>query len=252
MNRQSELHHIQRAIILSLAMRSPLSFTELQPPRLPNNTFSYHLKKLIDRGYVEHVGNRYIPTRKALKVVAAIPNQKARTTSPTPITMFYVTNLDGEVLLLNRNYAPFQGWYGLPSGTIHLGESLDEAAERELYEKSGLRASGDLTPAGILDFQYREEATGDVFAHALAFLYEYRYDGDETLIDDKMNRFGQLSWSKLGRQHILSEVLAAKDIVESGAFTKKTVQFIEPSHLPVLSLEQVAYSILPNMNTEIS
>lgn len=239
MNRQSDLHHIQRGIILSLVSDSPLSFTELQPPRLPNNTFSYHLKKLLDNGYIEHIKGGYGPTRKALKLVAVNADQKGRVSSPTIITMFYVTNDDNEVLLLNRNIDPFQGWYGLPSGTIHLGESLDEAAHRELYEKSGLNADTTMKAIGILDFQYREEGTDDLFAHALAFLYTYHYSGDKKLINDKSNRFGQLSWSKLGRQHILPEVLAVKEIAEDGAFVKKSVRFVEPARIPVLSLRGV-------------
>lgn len=240
MNRQFDLHHIQRGIILSLVAHSPLSFTKLQPPRLPNNTFSYHLKKLVDNGYIEHTKDGYIPTRKALKLVAVNADQKVRVASPAVITMFYVTNNEGEVLLLNRNIEPFQGWYGLPSGTIHLGESLDEAAARELYEKSGLIADDNLTMIGILDFQYREEDTDDLFAHALAFLYEYHYSGDKSLINDKSTRFGQLSWSKLGRQHILPEVFAVKEIADKGEFVKESIRFVEPARIPVLSLMKTA------------
>lgn len=72
MDHRFDLHHIQRSIILSLATKSPLSFTELQPPHIPNNTFSYHLKKLVENGYVEHALTKsgYLPTRKALKLMA--------------------------------------------------------------------------------------------------------------------------------------------------------------------------------------
>lgn len=234
MNQRFDLHHIQRSIILSLATNSPLKFTELQPPRLPNNTFSYHLKKLIDNGYVVHTDNGYVPTRKALKLIAANTYQKGRISTPAVITMLYITNDDGEVLLINRNVDPFRGLYGLPSGAIHSGETLDEAAQRELFEKTGIEATSGLEPIGILDFQYREEGTDDLFTHACAFLYSYHYSGDKSLVNDKSTRFGQLSWSKFGRQHILPEAIAAKEIAEGGLFIKKSIRFVEPAHMPIL------------------
>lgn len=236
MNQSFDLHHIQRGIILSLVTRSPLKFTELQPPRIPNNTFSYHLKKLIDSGYVEHTDSGYIPTRKALKLTAVNADQKGRISTPTVITVLYITNADGEALLINRNTYPFQGWYGLPSGTVHLGESLDQAAERELFEKTDIKATSPLEPIGVLDFQYREEGTDDLFVHALAFAYSYRYTGDTSLLSDKSTKFGQLSWSKFGRQHILPEVAAIKQIADGGIFVKRSVRFTEPAHTPILSL----------------
>lgn len=234
MNQQFDLHHIQRSIILSLVTSSPQKFTELQPPRLPNNTFSYHLKKLVDTGYVEHTPQGYIPTRKALKLTAINTDQKGRISTPSVITMLYVTNTDGELLLINRNMYPFQGWYSLPSGTIHLGETLDGAAQRELFEKTGIEATEELTSIGVLDFQYREEGTDDLFTHAIAFLYSYCYSGDKLCINDKSTRFGQLSWSKLGRKHILPEVAVAKEIAHGGQFVKRSVCFVEPAHTPIL------------------
>lgn len=238
MDHRFDLHHIQRSIILSLVTKSPLTFTELQPPRIPNNTFSYHLKKLVEGGYVEHAPSKsgYVPTRKALKLVAVNGDQKSRIKSPSLITMFYVTNDEDEVLLLNRNIEPFQGWYSLPSGSVHFGESLDGAAQRELFEKTGIKATGGLHSIGILDFQYREEGTDDLLVHALAFLYSFHYSDQKLPVNDKPTRFGQLSWSRLGRQHILPEVLAAKEIAQSSEFIKKSVQFVEPAHMPILSL----------------
>lgn len=235
MNQRFDLHHIQRGIILSLVARSPLKFSELQPPRIPNNTFSYHLRKLLENGYIEQTQSGYIPTRKSLKLIAINGDQKWRASSPSLITMFYVTNDEGEVLLLNRNIEPFQGWYSLPSGAIHTGETLLEAAERELYEKTGIKTDA-LQPIGVLDFQYREESTEDLFVHALAFLFSFQYIGDKMSMNDKSTRFGQLSWSKLGRQHILPEVNAVRDIAESATYTQKSIRFVEPSHKPILSL----------------
>ncbi len=240
MNQRFDLHHIQRSIILSLTIHSPLRFTELRPPRIPNNTFSYHLKKLVSHGYLESSQDGYTLTRKALKLVGMTAGQSRRISTPSLITMLYVTNDNDETLLINRNLAPFQGWYGLPSGTVHLGENIDEAARRELMEKTGIQVDRPLDLIGVLDFQYQKEATNDLFAHAVALLYAFQYHGDTEIINDKSTKFGQLSWSKFGRQHILPEAFAVREIANSGVFTKQSVSFIEPANTPVLSLPESA------------
>jgi ADP-ribose pyrophosphatase YjhB (NUDIX family) len=229
-----ELHHIQKSIILSLAKQSPLRFSELLPPRIPNNTFTYHLKQLASFGYIESTKDGYIPTRKALKLVAFSANGDKQIKNPTILSMIYVTNSLGEVLLLNRNNRPYQGWYSLPSGLIHHGESLGDAAKRELFEKTTIEATSEIKPAGVIDFRYKEKETGDIFIHAIAFVYHYAYDGDREKLNDLQIKYGQLSWSKLGRKNILPEVLTVRDLVESESGAIKSVDFIEPSHIPIL------------------
>ncbi|HEY9597862.1 MAG TPA: NUDIX domain-containing protein [Cyanophyceae cyanobacterium] len=43
-----------------------------------------------------------------------------------------------KVMLIQRNLPPFQGHWALPGGFVHLDESLEEAARRELQEETGL------------------------------------------------------------------------------------------------------------------
>jgi 8-oxo-dGTP diphosphatase len=47
---------------------------------------------------------------------------------------------EGRVLLARRGRAPLRGFYSLPGGRVELGESLQEAALRELYEEVAVRA----------------------------------------------------------------------------------------------------------------
>ncbi|RUU58125.1 NUDIX domain-containing protein [Mesorhizobium sp. M2C.T.Ca.TU.002.02.1.1] len=48
----------------------------------------------------------------------------------------------GTVLLVKRARAPSQGLYAYPGGKVEPGETLAEAAARELLEETGLEATG--------------------------------------------------------------------------------------------------------------
>ncbi|MGK2958379.1 MAG: NUDIX hydrolase [Acidimicrobiales bacterium] len=49
-----------------------------------------------------------------------------------------VTIVDGSLLLIERGQGPGQGMWSLPGGRVRLGETLAEAAIRELREETGV------------------------------------------------------------------------------------------------------------------
>jgi ADP-ribose pyrophosphatase len=42
------------------------------------------------------------------------------------------------VLLVKRRRSPGEGLWAIPGGRVHLGETLQEAAEREVFEETGI------------------------------------------------------------------------------------------------------------------
>lgn len=72
--------------------------------------------------------------------------------APVPAVLAVVP-VDGRVVLVRRANPPRAGTWGMPGGKIDLGETLFQAAERELAEETGLKATAvmALPPLETLD-----------------------------------------------------------------------------------------------------
>ncbi|QDU75650.1 Bifunctional NMN adenylyltransferase/Nudix hydrolase [Bremerella volcania] len=55
------------------------------------------------------------------------------------IVVFALDEEDLKVMLIQRDLKPFQGQWALPGGFVHVDETLDAAARRELQEETGLK-----------------------------------------------------------------------------------------------------------------
>ncbi len=82
---------------------------------------------------------------------------------------------DLKVLLIQRKLPPFQHAWALPGGFVHVDETLDEAARRELAEESGITDVylEQLYTFGELDRDPRERVVSVAY-YALAKLSDHR------------------------------------------------------------------------------
>lgn len=162
------MHNIQKHILAVLTHNKTARFAELRPARTDSNLFSYHLKALLKEELVGKIDNGYTLTFKGLAFVDRVSgvNFEPRL-QPKIITMIVALNSRGQVLTQQRKKQPFINTWTLPSGKLHLkDESILQAAQREMQEKTGLKTS-KLAHVGdfYIKVAYDQEIISSVLTH---------------------------------------------------------------------------------------
>jgi len=185
------MHILQQKIISRLIHRSGARFAELKPEGLESNHYVYHLKSLIREGLVKKSGNLYQLTAKGKQLVDKLSLQDFRERiQPKIVTMVACKNNRGEFLLYRRARQPFLGTVGFPYGKIHLGETILEAANRELKEKTGLSAK--LKHRGEVYLTVYEN--GDLVSQILCHVFSGAQSAGKLV---GQSSGGECFWSKL-------------------------------------------------------
>jgi ADP-ribose pyrophosphatase len=100
------------------------------------------------------------------------------------------------VLLVKRGAAPSLGEWAIPGGRVHLGESLAQAAEREILEETGV-----IIEAGevVYTFEYIDEKAGHVAFHYVVLDLTARYVSGEPRAGDDAAAAAWVRFAELDR-----------------------------------------------------
>jgi ADP-ribose pyrophosphatase len=90
---------------------------------------------------------------------------------------------NGRVLLVRRSTAPARGQWAIPGGRIELGERLQEAAEREVLEETGIVIRAK-EPIYAFDLLERDETGGIVYHYVIVDLAGEFVSGEPAAGDD--------------------------------------------------------------------
>lgn len=81
-----------------------------------------------------------MPDTKQTKPAAHFPPEAERPRLTVDVVIFSLRERELRVLLVKRSWPPFKGRWAIPGGFVHVDESLEAAARRELAEETGVRA----------------------------------------------------------------------------------------------------------------
>jgi 8-oxo-dGTP diphosphatase len=93
---------------------------------------------------------------------------------------------DGKILLVKRNKAPHKDLWTIPGGSVELGETLQEAAEREIREETGLTINAK-EPVYTFDLIERDEKGAFRFHYVIVDLSADYISGDLQPADDALD-----------------------------------------------------------------
>jgi 8-oxo-dGTP diphosphatase len=110
---------------------------------------------------------------------------------------------NGRALLVRRGREPAKGMFAFPGGRVEAGETLDQAARRELFEETGLSA-GELDTVEILEIPPHEPGKPGYKLH----VFQSTPAGGELAPGDDADEAGWYDLEALSRLHITGTTFA--------------------------------------------
>ncbi|HSI21185.1 MAG TPA: NUDIX domain-containing protein [Verrucomicrobiae bacterium] len=190
------MHPYQRHIVDLLLQQSPRRYAELKPVDVEGNIFSHHLKKLIKEELVAQLSpGSYALGKAGRKLAGNVSATTGEIRSQQKILVeIALQNEQGEWLLFERGREPYRGLIGFPAGRRHAGETLLEAATRDITEKAGI--TPELRFAGTLSFTIHQE-------HELYnFVETHIFAGKTTKPNFEEGLLGTPMWMDLGNKDL--------------------------------------------------
>ena len=166
------LHLAQTKILRELLFMPTARFAELQKASgLESDHVKFHIKQLIKLGYVNKIGNAYQLSvtgkeyANKLDTDAGVIERQPKVAVLLVVEQYNPKTHMVEYLLQKRLKHPYFGFWGAPTGKVRWGETLLDAATRELKEETGL--TGTFEYRGIYHERVRHQETGEIIEDKL-------------------------------------------------------------------------------------
>lgn len=142
---EAEAHVAQMSILRKLLIGQSASFSDLaRATNLTTDHTNFHIKQLIAAKMVEHIPKtygQYQLTRKGKEYANRMDTDELVIEKQPKLVVDIGIERDGKFLFQERHKQPYYGYWGFPTGKIRWGETIIQAAARELMEETGLTAT---------------------------------------------------------------------------------------------------------------
>lgn len=224
MSYEASAHTAQMKILRHLLLSPHAGFAELQKQTgMTSDHANFHIKKLLDVGYIQkNEADKYTLSRSGKEYANRMDtDDNVIEKQPKLSVVLVIEREDGKVLQQQRLKQPYYGFWGFATGKIRWGETVLEAAARELQEETGLTA--DLREAGVfhkMDFDiHSSELLEDKY-----FMIVYGTNPKGELVVDAEGHHNE--W--LDHEVVLQKDKVFESIVETAELAKRNgFHFVE-------------------------
>lgn len=146
MSYEPEAHPIQTSVLRKLLFVKAATFSQLQKDtQVTSDHFNFHVKKLTEGGYVEKVDKGYQLTGKGKEYANRMDTDENEIERQPKVSVAITIERKGEngereFLFQQRKKNPYYDFWGRVGGKVRWGETVIDAAKRELKEETGLEA----------------------------------------------------------------------------------------------------------------
>jgi len=171
MSLEVNVHEAQTAILRELLFQPHAGFAQLQKPtKLTSDHFNFHIARLVELKLVEKVSRgQYRLSAKGKEYANKLDtDQNTIERQPKSAVILGVVHAVGgkrQYLIQERTKHPYFGFWGFPTGKIRWGETIMQAAARELMEETGLEA--DFRYAGVYHEHVYQKESGELLEDKL-------------------------------------------------------------------------------------
>lgn len=148
MVRQQELHAAQLSILDTLRHAPAASFSTLmQPTGMTSDVFKFHVRSLLNDGYIsKQTDGYYRLTNRGKEYANNLDTSRSGLQKQPKLSVLVFasrTNANGktEYVFQKRLRKPYYGYWSVIGGPVQWGEPAETTAARELHKQTGLAAA---------------------------------------------------------------------------------------------------------------